>query len=397
MFLTKEESRNSFNNKRKSSIFKNNFRKLFGHELPHMDTVNLAMHALDPKELESVKTWLMQQLFKKKTFHSQRLFNQYYLVAIDATWKYRFDSEPYAQCPFRTSKTGAVSFLQPVLEAHLVGSNGMSLSLGTEWILNGEEYDPCDEKKKQDCEQKAFIRLAETLKKRHPHLPICILADGLYPNATFFSLCEQNDWRFIVTFKDGNLPSVWEEVNLLQKIEQNNCLQAKRILSSSLKVSSNYQWHNEIAYQNRHLNWMELREETYQRNQEETLTSNHFVYLTDFEVSQKNVRELCQAGRTRWRIENEGFNTQKNQGYALKHKFSRKNLHAAKNYHQCMNIAHIINQLMQLSISFQRLLVNKNTLKEIWNDLKSVLKMRELDQEILQIIKNERCRIPLIC
>ena len=62
-----------------------------------------------------------------------------------------------------------------------------------------------------------------------------------------------------------------------------------------------------------------------------------------------------------------------------------------------MNIAHIVNQLLQLSVSFQKLLATKNTLKEIWSDLKAVLKMREIDLKILQIIKNEKCRIPLLC
>jgi len=185
MFLTKEGSRNSYNNRSKSEIFKKNFKKLFHSEPPHMDTVHLAMEALETQELESLKTYLISKLLKKKVFHSQRLLGKYHLVAIDGTGKYGFEAEPYAECPYRTSEKGKKTWSQPILEAHWVGHNGMSLSMATEWIVNEVDYDPKDEKKKQDCELKAFARLAETLKKQHPDLPICILADGLYPNETF--------------------------------------------------------------------------------------------------------------------------------------------------------------------------------------------------------------------
>ena len=87
----------------------------------------------------------------------------------------------------------------------------MSISVATEWIRNenGKEYD------KQDCELKAFKRLAVKLKKMYPRLPLVILADGLYANQTFFKICKDNGWEFVVTFKDGNLPSVHQEIALL--------------------------------------------------------------------------------------------------------------------------------------------------------------------------------------
>jgi hypothetical protein len=66
--------------------------------------------------------------------------------------------------------------------------------------------------------KKALHRLAVKLKKGSPHLPIWITAEGLYPNPGFFEPCQHNDWCFIVTFKDGNLLTVWEEVRALRTI-----------------------------------------------------------------------------------------------------------------------------------------------------------------------------------
>jgi hypothetical protein len=81
-----------------------------------------------------------------------------------------------------------------VLESKLVTPSGHAISLATEWVEN-----PSGDFDKQDCERKAFIRLTEKLKKQYPRLPICILADGLYPYDGAFSTCEKYDWKYILS------------------------------------------------------------------------------------------------------------------------------------------------------------------------------------------------------
>jgi hypothetical protein len=66
-----------------------------------------------------------------------------------------------------------------------VSENGFCLSLATIWVEKPEEYD------KQAWEFKGFQRLAEKLKRCFPRLPICLVADGLDPNQTFFRVCHQ--------------------------------------------------------------------------------------------------------------------------------------------------------------------------------------------------------------
>ena len=106
---------------------------------------------------------------------------------------------------------------------------------------------------------KAFPRLAEKIKKMFPRLPICITADGLYPNQTFFNICKLNHWSFIVTFKDGNLPSVWQEVIILREITSDNKYN-QTIFRKQKKINRDYTWVNEIAYQGFELNWIECIE-----------------------------------------------------------------------------------------------------------------------------------------
>ena len=107
---------------------------------------------------------------------------------------------------------------------------------------------------------------------------------------------------------------------------------------------------------------------------------------------------VSDEGWLRWKIENEGFNTQKNGGYGLEHKYSRTSFNAMKNYYQCLQIAHIINQLAIKSQNIAAIFIQdaKFTIAKLWERLKSFLIERELNErEIIDIDKN-RFQIRLI-
>jgi len=92
------------------------------------------------------------------------------MVAVDATGVISCNKDRFGCGLQRVSKNGEITYLYPVLEAKLVTENGFCISLATEWIVNDNDklYD------KQDCELKAFKRLAEKLKNLFPRLPVCI-------------------------------------------------------------------------------------------------------------------------------------------------------------------------------------------------------------------------------
>jgi hypothetical protein len=83
-------------------------------------------------------------------------------------------------------------------------------------------------------------------------------------------------------------------------------------------------------------------------------------------VTARTVRTLSRTGRLRWKIENEGFNTQKHLGYSLEHKYARVSWQAAKNHYQCLQIGHLLNQLTILSTTFQVHLQGKMTCRHLW-------------------------------
>ena len=87
---------------------------------------------------------------------------------------------------------------------------------------------------------------------------------------------------------------------------------------------------------------------------EEGEKKTSFVYLSSISPTCFNISAFVQAGRQRWNIENQGFNTQKNLGFGLGHKFSRVSFQASKNYYLSMQIGCIINQLVDLSQTMKR-------------------------------------------
>jgi hypothetical protein len=241
---------------------------------------------------------------------------------------------------------------------------------------------------------KAFKRLAAQLKQRYPRLPICIAADGLYPNQGFFEHCRLNDWRYIVTFKEGNLPTVWEEVHALQMMTPTTPLTHRR-LEGQVEIIEQLRWLNAIDYHAHRLNWIECLETTTNTKTGESRCTR-FVQLTDLLIDATTARAISRSGRLRWKIENEGFNTQKNHGYGLQHKFSRVSWQAAKNYYQCLQIGHLINQLMVLSTAFQQHLVGKMTLAHLWKCLLGVMTYGELDERTFAQLAQRRVQIRFI-
>jgi hypothetical protein len=380
MFIFKKGSRNALNNERDEGKFKKNFQRIFKVRLPHMDTVNEVMERLDEGQLEKLKTELVSGLIEKKVFYKYRFLGRYHRVVVDGSHVMNVKEGHCEHCLHRTSKSGKVSYFHNVLEAKLVEDNGFCISLATEWIENPDgDFD------KQDCEQKAFGRLAEKIKKAYPRLPICVVADALYPNQTFFEICRKYQWSWIVTLKDGNLPSVWEEVLCLQKITDGNSRhhttyrQGEQIDHTSI-------WINDIDYYGFKLNWFEYVEKI-------DNTTARFVYISSIAVDYHNVLEMTQSGRMRWKIENEGFNIQKNHGYGLGHKYSRGCMRATKNYYQCMQIAHMINQLFELGSLFQPLLKAKQTIKHLWEVMLGELRHTVLNLHLLEISLSYRIQI----
>ena len=167
-------------------------------------------------------------------------------------------------------------------------------------MSNPSPYTPITEA----CEIKAFGRLAEKIKKRFPRLPITILADGLYAAEPVFDICAENRWDYIIRYKEGSIPSIEEEYRNISEKE----------------ISGNAEYINEISYKRKKLNVLKYHEAKKRGN--ETVVTK-FQWITNIKITKKNAEKIASSGRKRWKIENEGFNIQKNGPYDIGHLYSK--------------------------------------------------------------------------
>jgi hypothetical protein len=367
------------NNERDEPKFCKNYERLFKARLPHMDAVEDVMRVLDGHHIETLKTEVVHGLLTRKLLRKYRVFGHAYQVVIDGTHVMDVKKGHCDHCLHQTFKNGQVRYFHNVLEAKLVCDNGFCFSLGTEWIENAEEYD------KQDCELKAFARLARTLKQTYPRLSICIVADGLYPNQTFFRICQDAGWSWIVTFKEGNLPSVWKRILQRQGLPHVRTRE-EHIRQGGQAIHRRYEWHPRMTYQGFSVHWFACEETVEQ-------TCTRFVCLSSLEMDCYSIFELTESGRLRWKIENEGFDVQKHHGYGLGHQYSRGSMLAMKNYYQLMQIAHLFNQLFELSSLLTEVRGKKESLAHIWLCLVGELRHEVLDAVLLPTLLARRIRI----
>ena len=111
-----------------------------------------------------------------------------------------------------------------VLEANIVLGESLIVSIASEFIENnGEDAESqknlSEEKRKQDCETKAFKRLAWKIKKAFPRLPIILLGDSLYASEPVMDICQGNGWEYIIRYKTGSIPSITEEYEKIPEKE----------------------------------------------------------------------------------------------------------------------------------------------------------------------------------
>jgi len=319
------------------------FQALFGVEsFPHGDTLEATFSNLETDQIQTVVTGMTETLIRQKVLYSYRLSGLYFIVAIDGTGTIRFNRRHCPYCLTRT-QNGKTFYYHPVLEAKLVTSNGFAFSLMTEFIEN-----PADKATKQDCELKAFYRLADRLKARFPRLPILLSLDGLFAGGPTFDLCERYHWKFMIVLKDDDLPSVNEEFGALSPLQPENRL-AWWTGKEVAPIKQTFRWVEDIAYvdseKKQHtLSVIECLETKPDKDGQRKTTK--FKWVTNCHVSSKNVTTLSNdGGRMRWKIENEGFNVQKRGGYALEHAYTN-HPNSAKVFYFLLQIAHLLAQLL---------------------------------------------------
>jgi len=326
--------------------------------VPHGDTLDDHLDTVDPARLQPIVQQMARALLESRRLEEFRLLDRYYLLALDMSGHLYLGEAPSRfteGCLTQTTEDGRTLYYRPVCEAKILTRSGLALSIGSEFVENPPGYAP-GQGVVQDSELPAGLRLMERVKQTFPGFAFCVLLDARYCNETGFALCQKHGWRFIITLKEESLPSVWKEFQALRTQVPENRL----IVVSPQGVEYHFAWVNAIAYQKRTLNVLECR--WTDRDGKE----HCFVWVTDIPVSAQNCDALAhEGGRQRWKIENNGFRAQKEEGFEMEHAYAKR-ITAAKNFYLLLQVAHALCQLFEC---YQR---GKKAVKKVFGSLQNL-------------------------
>ncbi|NCP67941.1 transposase [bacterium] len=343
--LSGQGSRNQLNENLFNEETKTILENIFGLKLPsipHGDTLAHLWKKLPPEAMEKLRLAMIQRLLRSRCLEKFR-YGKRYILTLDGTEIYRWKKRHCKHCLYSAcGPNKEIQYYHRVLEVKLVSEDGFAISLLSEFIENDTQ--PADKPDdKQDCELKAAYRLLERLKKNFPQLKLILLGDGLYPKGPVFRLCEDAGWKYIFVLQDKVLPTVWEDFESLLHMPL-NALGVKD--KDPIKTIGNkvYRWVNQLSYQGEKFDGLVNILDILKPDENGKL-KRFRGYITNLVVNEYKLEAFEKLAQQRWKVENQGFDVQKNHGYALEHVWCQ-NSNAMKVVYLLIQIAHLLNQLI---------------------------------------------------
>ena len=290
-------------------------------ELPYWETIQDVFVNLKIDELRNIQKYIVKTLIRSKMFDKYR-FNEAFQLLFDGTGLSNHDYNLNGNCLIRKSKDGKISYYKYVLECKLVVGN-IVISLDSEFIENNNML---TEKQKQDCETNAFKRMIKRIKKNYPKQKFIITGDALYATEPIISIVEKYHWFYIFNLKPERLKYI------------NECFEGNISINNETSIE-NYYLSTNIEYLDHLINAFKFIE--IKKNK-----TTIFRYISNIVVNNKNIKEIVSLGRKRWKIENEGFYTQKHRTFNIRH-LSSRNDNAMKCHYFFIQFAHTIRQLLE--------------------------------------------------
>jgi hypothetical protein len=308
---------------------------------------------LDGVEPDSIRPAYKRVLFeiqRGKDLEAFAFYQSHYLIAVDGTQPFSSDTVHCEDCLVKTSKDGKTTYSHQMLAAAIVHPD-QSVVIP----LCPEPIKKQDGQTKNDCERSAGKRFVEKFREDHPKMKAIFVEDALSANVPRIRDLRANDIRFILGAKPGNCRKLFEQVEKLDAQGLMNRFASEEEIGQKVKkkVSRRFRYLNGIKLNDANderVNFFEVWETTEWLGAKgvEQKEESHFSWITDLDIYKENLLILTKGGRARWRIENETFNTLKNQGYEFEHNFGHGYKHLSSCFALLMMLAFLIDQTQQL-------------------------------------------------
>jgi hypothetical protein len=345
---------------------RNNLRNIFQvQSIPKDSQMRDVVDKVDSSGLEPVFDDFFAVLQRGKHLEQYRFLGDHYLVCLDGSGYFGSEEICCPGCLRKESKNGKIRY-----EHHIVQSAMMHPDMRQVIPLVPEAVRNTDGTDKQDCETKAGKRLLKKIRKSHPKLKIIIVGDSLYSKQPFIEEIKADRMNYILVAKPDDHKILMEWVNEQRQLKEVSRLEF-RDLKGRLHV---YEWINEVPL----------------NGNQKTVLTNYFEYwlidngkvgyhnswVTDIPINEQNIRELVRGGRCRWKIENETFNTLKNQGYHIEHNFGHGKKNLSMNFFLLNLIAFFMHQIFELTDAlYQECRRAFGSKRNLWDHLRASIRL----------------------
>jgi len=384
MFSLKDPSLLAFQDRLNDATLKNLYRI---QSIPSDTQMREILDPIAVDQLNEAFADIFHELQRGGVLKEYVLFDGHYLVAIDGTGYFGSSNIQCPACLTKVDRAGNTKYAHQMVAAVMVHPDRKEvIPLAIEPIIKQ------DGETKNDCERNATRRLLKRIKQQHPKLKLIITEDGLSSNAPHIADLQSYGYRYILGAKPGDHAHLYEAVI---KAGDNDRLHSFTTKHLDAKGStSGTQWAKRLPLNasNPDLLVNYIDHTAFSRDGSVT---KRFSWVTDLAVTREVVALLVRAGRCRWRIENETFNTLKNQGYHFEHNYGHGKQNLCTVLATLMMLAFLVDQVQQACCPlFRAVLAKARTRRSLWERTRAAAlsfvftSFRQLFEAILL----DRCR-----
>src|SRR6266581_3524881 len=388
MFSLKAPSLLAFDKERAEG----NWHTIYGIQRVPCDTyMRERLDPLSPKGLRPVFKSVFRQLQRGKALEEMVFLDGHYLLALDGTGYFSSTTIHCTSCLHTVHRNGSVTYAHQMLGAAIIHPDVRAVI-----PLMPEPIGQDDGTDKNDCERNAAKRFVVKLRQEHPHLKCIVTEDSLSSNAPHIETLQHHDLRYILGVKEGDHAFLFQQI---QAAEHAGRVTSYERHDRAAGVVHRFRFVNDVplnaANTGVRVNFIEYWEQGADKVQ-------HCSWVTDLRVSTRNVFHLMRGGRARWKIENETFNTLKNQGDNFEPNYGHGEQHLSVVFALLMMLAFLVDQAQQLcGALFQAVWAKLGSTRRLWERLRALFydyalaSMRQLFEALWYGFKKSRPLVTL--
>jgi hypothetical protein len=366
MFSLKAPSLLAFDKERAEG----NLHTIYGIERVPCDThMRAILDPVSPKVLRPVFKSVLRQVQRGKALEPMVFLDGHYLLALDGTEYFSSQTIHCASCLQKVHRNGAITSFHQMLGAAIIHPDRREvIPLMPEPIVRH------DGTAKNDCERNAAKRFVAKLRQDHPHLKFIITEDSLSSNAPHIETLHLYGLHYILGVKEGDHAYLFQQV---QAAEHAGRVTSYERHDRAAGLVHRFRFINDVPLNASNPDMRVNFIEYWERGQDKV---QHFSWVTDLRVNKRNVFHLMRGGRARWKIENETFNTLKNQGYHFEHNYGHGEQHLSVVFAMLMMLAFLVDQAQQLCCALcQAVWAKLGSKRLLWERMRALFYTYRLD------------------